>query len=97
MRFLARIGISFFTIAVAVSAASCAVESAGDDRRAMLASQYVEGSGVSGLAVSVALGNEIVWTQGFGFAKDLVSRISNKWSPSIRRRPSFVLEVRRSQ
>ena len=68
MRFLARIGISFFTIAVAVSAASCAVEGAGDDRRAMLASQYVEKAGVSGLAVSVALGNEVVWTQGFGFA-----------------------------
>jgi len=68
MRLLARIGILFFAIAVAVSAASCTVESAGDDRRATLASQYVEEAGVSGLAVSVALANEIVWTQGFGFA-----------------------------
>jgi serine beta-lactamase-like protein LACTB len=33
-----------------------------------LASQYVAESGVSGLAVSVAIDGEIVWSEGFGFA-----------------------------
>lgn len=68
MRLLARVGISILTVAAALSVGACAAENAADDRPATLASQYVEEAGVSGIAVSVALGNEIVWSEGFGFA-----------------------------
>ena len=58
----------FFSIALGLSLASCAPVDDTTDRSAELSTQYLEESGLSGFAISVATGGEIVWSEGFGFA-----------------------------
>ena len=58
----------FFSIALGLSLASCAPVDDTADRSAALSAQYVEESGLSGIAISVAIGGEITWSEGFGFA-----------------------------
>jgi len=53
---------------VGLSLASCAPVDDTADRSAALSAQYLEESGLSGIAISVAIDGEITWSEGFGFA-----------------------------
>lgn len=48
--------------------AACATSASHDAATADLAREFLQASGLSGLAVSVGTTQEIIWSQGFGFA-----------------------------
>jgi len=48
--------------------ASCAKDDEAGHGAAALAVKYLDESGISGLTISVGIGQEIVWSEGFGFA-----------------------------
>jgi CubicO group peptidase (beta-lactamase class C family) len=63
-----RFGHSALVLVFALVVSSCATTGEYDSVPAQIAEQFLETSGVSGLAISVGTADQIIWSQGFGYA-----------------------------
>jgi len=63
-----RIGHSVIILVLALVISSCAKTSSHDTLPSRIAEQFLEKSGLSGLAITVGTAEQIIWSQGFGYA-----------------------------
>ena len=63
-----RFGHSSIALVLALVVSSCSTPGTYDSVPAQIAEQFLDKSGVSGLAISVGTADQIIWSQGFGYA-----------------------------